>query len=147
MAKQSRSKRKYPERVCANNSCAYVRIFIPHDKRQEYCCVQCRTDHNNDLRASINNTRFLNERLLRLYDRKLEKIYNRWVNSKGYCAVFKGYLEHEEIDLRFATQEERNISTNGKTRWFYNFGVEMHPKSEGYFIVHKRTSNNRMQGI
>lgn len=124
MAKQSRSKRKYPERLCANNSCAYVRIFIPHDKRQEYCCVQCRTDHNNDLRASINNTRFLNERLLRLYDKKLEKVYNRWVDSKGYCAVFKGYLEHEEIDLRFATQEEKIFPRTVRLDGFIIMGLK-----------------------
>jgi hypothetical protein len=137
MAKR-KSLRKYPERMCANTLSCSKGNFIPHDKRQQYCCVQCRTNANNDNRALLNKTTFQKEKFLRLYDRKLSKIFQKYGDEKLYCFVKREILSYEEIDVRLLVEDGPGVLTNTKTRWFYEFGTEVHPTDERYFIIHKR---------
>lgn len=136
----SRSKRRYPERTCSNPICDFGIGFIPHDKRQKFCCVQCRVNFYNDQRYTFNNTIFKNEKRLRQYDKLLGKIYNVFVNEDDYCAVWKGIFQYERINVRLLVEEQQNIRTGGSVRWFYQYGTELHPKDKNYFLIHKKQS-------
>ena len=137
MAKK-RSKRVYPPRVCINPKCTFGGKYTPHDKRQQYCNPQCRSDFNNDKRSDNNNSVFKKEKLLRSANKKLGKIYKVYVNKEGYCVVHREIFRYEGIDLRLLVDDQANVQTGGKTRWFYEFGTEMHPKDQNFFIIHKR---------
>jgi len=137
---EPRSKRRYSERECANNACELEKKFVPHDRRQIFCCPQCRVNFYNDQRHIRNNSSLVKEKLLRLYDKKLGLIYARCVNKTGLCSVWKGILEYEQIDLRLLVEEQMNEGTKGTVRWLYRYGTELHPNSKEHFIIHKKTS-------
>lgn len=134
----SRSKRRYPERMCANHACEAEKKFIPHDRRQRFCCLQCRVNFHNDKRHLTNNTKLVNEKLLREYDKKLHKIFTRLADKAGYCAVSVKILEYESINLRLCVEDQTNPQTGGKVKWLYNYGTEQHPDNKNYFIIHKK---------
>ena len=136
----SRSKRTYPERKCFNSSCEFEKEFTPHDRRQKFCCNQCRVNYHNDARHTINNNELLNEKRLRGFDKKLKKIYQNCVDAKGVCTVSKEILAYEQIDLRLSVSEQANPKTGGKVKWFYTFGTEIHPNDSNYFLIYKKTS-------
>ena len=134
--KKPRSGRRYPERICFNQAC--IKEFTPHDRRQKFCCEQCRVDYYNDRRHFANNSTFRNEKILRDCDAKTAKIFFRFADKSGFCEVPLILFQHEGIDLRLAIEENENTKTGGRVRWFYKYGTEIHPRKPGYLIVHKR---------
>ena len=132
-----RSKRKYPERPCANAHCDYGGNFIPHDRRQIYCSEQCRINFHNDNRHLESNSTFTHAKKLIEIDKKLSKIHKKYVNDKGYCAVMKEIFFHEDIDVMLLVQEKTNIQTKGKVKLYFRYGIELHPDNASYYIIHK----------
>ena len=137
--KGGRSKRKYPEKLCFNPNCEFEKKFIPHDRRQKFCCEQCRINFHNDKQHGDNNSSFRNEKLLRQYDKKLEKIYYRCVDKDDYCIVWKGILEYEGINVRLLVEEQQNTHTGEKVKWFYRFGTELDKQRPDFFTIYKKT--------
>jgi hypothetical protein len=135
--KHPRSNRIYPTRPCLNKACSYGGKFTPHDKRQLYCCVQCRINASNDKRSALNNGKFVSEKLLRRYDQILSKLYKKYFKD-DVCAVKLDIILHEEIDLRLLTSDALNANTNQRIRWMYDYGTERHPKDESFIIIYKR---------
>jgi hypothetical protein len=131
------SKRKYPKRKCANLNCTHEKEFEPHDKRQLYCTLQCRTDASNDRRSLTNSTTYFQEKILRQYDKLLEKIHNRFLKDKS-CIVNKAYLNYEGVDVSLLVEESINKKTGNKVKWFYRYGTELHPTDPDFFIIHKK---------
>lgn len=137
MIRQHYSSRRYPKRRCKNSNCQVEPEFAPHDKRQEYCSVQCRTDAGNDKRREDNLKIFGNEKKLRQCDKKLEKIYNHFVEGE-YAVVHKDYFNFEKIDLRLLVTTQTILQSGQQIRWFYKYGTERSAKDENYFIIHKK---------
>ena len=138
MEKKHRSKRTYPERDCENPNCGFEQRFIPHDRRQKFCIEQCRINFHNDQKHNDNTTIFKNEKNLREFDKRLAKIYKAFVDKDGYCVVWKGIFNYEQINVALLVTEQQNPRTGGKVKWFYKFGTELHPKDANYFIIHKK---------
>ena len=138
MEKKKRSKRKYPEKPCANASCSFDQRFVPHDRRQKFCCEQCRINYHNDKRHNDNKTTFQSERNLRQFDKKLARIYEAFVDKNGYCVAPKGIFNYEKVNVAFLVYEQQNTNTGGRVKWFYQYGTELHPKSADHFIIHKK---------
>ncbi len=134
-----RSGRTYQQRICKNPNCMHGRNYIPHDARQEWCCTPCGVDANNDIRREKNRTKFLPEKQLRAYDKLLGKLYRKYVENE-YCQVYKFIIQHEEIDISLCVQQETNLVTGKPIRWFYEFGLELHPEDNNFFIIHKKNN-------
>ena len=132
-----RSKRVYPIRHCANPNCSFGGVFIPHRSNQFYCFEQCRKNFNNDKGKVENNTIFLHAKKLIEIDKKLMKIYQKYVNWNGYCVVMKEILHYEGIDVMLLVQEQKNPQTNGKVKQYFRYGLELHPQNLDYYIIHK----------
>ena len=135
--KKIRSKRRYPAIPCPNPLCINGGIFEPHDKRQKYCETQCRVNHMNDIRYLENQTTFADEKNLRRIEKSLAKIYGKYVNKDGYCVVLKEIFYYEEIDVMLLVQELKNDLTGQKVKWYYDYGIELHPDDANYYIIHK----------
>lgn len=138
MGEKHRSKRKYPERDCANPNCGFEQRFFPHDRRQKFCCEQCRVNFHNDIKHANNKTIYKAEKSLRAFDKKLEKIYYAFVNEDGYCIVWKDILAYEGINVALLVHEQQNTNTGGKVKWLFKYGTELHPNNPNYFIIHKK---------
>jgi predicted nucleic acid-binding Zn ribbon protein len=134
----AKSKRRYAEKICHNPICDFGTKFTPYDIRQKFCSEQCRINYNNDQRRALNGTTYINEKHLRLYEKKLKAIYTSQKDTKGYCAVHISILKYEGINLQLLVYEQENTSTKGIVRWFYEYGTERHPVNNDYYIIHKR---------
>lgn len=132
-----RSKRTYPESDCANLKCEHGKKFIPHDRRQKFCCPLCKSSNGNDRRRELILTKYSQEKQLRLIDLKLGKLYFQYL-IRDACLVHKDIFNHEQIDLRFSVEQSTNIYTNEQVKWYYEFGVELHYNDNNFFIIHKR---------
>ena len=135
--KKIRSKRRYPAIPCPNPLCINDGIFEPHDRRQKFCETQCRINYNNDIRYQENNTTFINEKNLRRIENSLRKIYNTYVGDNGYCVVPKGIFQYEKIDVMLLIQEFKSDLTGQKVKWYYDYGIELHPDDADYYIIYK----------
>jgi hypothetical protein len=138
--KPVRSQRRYTKRNCKNPGCQHEPEFAPHDARQEFCCVQCRTNYFNDLRKMLNETQFSDLKYLKQYEKILTTMYVKTVDDKGYCCVHIRFFKWEGFDLTMLTKERVNTDTGGKIRWFFNFGVERHPTDSNFLIIHKKSN-------
>ncbi len=134
-----RSQRNYPQQVCKNLKCGHGKFFIPHDARQVWCCPPCGVEANNDIRREKNRTKFLPEKQLRIYDSILGRLYTKYV-SNNYCVVPLLIFKHEEIDLSLSVEQQTNTQTGQQVKWYYEFGIEIHPTSKEHFIIHKKES-------
>lgn len=134
-----RSKRTYPQQICKNPKCEHGKFFIPHDARQEWCCPPCGIEANNDIRREKNRAKFLPERQLRAYDKKLGILYDKYVQN-NYCQVYKFVFQHEEFDISLCVQQETNTVTGNLIRWYYSWGLELHPTDDNFFIIHKKNN-------
>lgn len=132
------SKRTYPVRDCSNPNCGFEQKFAPHDRRQKFCCEQCRINFHNDQKHNDNKTTFRSEKDLRQFDKRLAKIHKAFVNKDGYCTVWKGIFNYEQINVALLVSEQENPNTGGRVKWFYKYGTELHPKDNNYFIIHKK---------
>ncbi len=132
----SNSKRKHPKRLCANPSCK--KEFIPTDKRQIYCCAQCRIDAGNDRRDLRNRTIFFDEKRLRHYEKMLAKLFKVFFTEGKLCTVHKLYLQYEGINVKYCVEEQTNSKSEMKIKWFYEFGIEIYKDDPNFFIIHKR---------
>ena len=132
-----RSKRIYPERLCGNPQCIISPKFKPDDLRRKFCCKQCRVNYYNDQRRELDNNTFINAKRLKEIDNKLLKIYARYANEKGYCAVRKELFHYENIEVMLLVKELNNPTTGGKVKGFFRFGIELHPQDQNYYIIHK----------
>ncbi len=133
----SRSKRRYPERICKNKNCNHGKRYIPTDFRQEYCCPSCGEDAGNDRRRELNNSTFQHEKQLRLIDKKLSVLFNKY-EINGYCQLQKNLLQHEVIDISLGVQQGINTLTKQKVNWLYEYGTEQHPENKDWIIIHKK---------
>lgn len=138
---EDNSKRRYPEQVCANPNCINGGFFEPHDRRQKYCEPQCRYNYHNDVKYEENATKYINEKKIRAIEKKLAKIYLRHVDVNGYCVVNKLIFYHEDIDVMLLVTELRSKETGGTIKWYYEYGIEIHPKDSNYYIIHKMSGN------
>ena len=132
-----RSGRVYPERPCVNPNCSFDGKFIPRRKNHKFCVAQCRINFHNDRYNLDANTTFLDAKKLIENDKKLLKIYNKYVDAKGYCEVMKEIFHYEGIDVMLLSRELQNSQTKGKVKQYFRFGIERHPSDQNYYIIHK----------
>lgn len=133
----ARSKRRYPPRICRNPLCNEE--FIPHDKRQTHCCLQCGTDRRNDERDILEETVYSDVKLLKGIDKILAKMHARLYKDK-FCWSHKELLDYEEVDLSLGVKQVLNSETKRQIRWYFCYGIEFHENGT-LFIIHKRTKN------
>lgn len=131
------SKRRYAERPCENPACTFDNPFQPHDKRQKFCCTKCRENYHNDKQSYENNTLFMDIKQLRKTDKILQKMYEKYVDSKGYCVVRKEIFHYEGINVMLLTKELIVKGTNGKVKGYFAYGIELHPNDNSFYIIHK----------
>ncbi len=152
-----KTSRTYPERECANNKqCISGGKYIPHDRRQKFCCSKCGENFRNDLRSERNSTIYIHEKYLRTIDKKLGKLYQKFL--KGNIAkVNQAYLIYEDIDPSFVVRlgkkvqkaNEVNLANalNGiknpatSISWYYQYGLARDPNAVNDFIIYKRIYN------
>jgi hypothetical protein len=134
---KSRSQRKYPERVCFNLNCEFQKKFIPYDRRQKFCCEQCRINYYNDQRHINNTTVLLKLKKLKQIDDKLANIYKRFLNKDGKCLVRREILFYENIDVMLMVRELENKQTKGKVKAYLRFGIELLSTDDNYYLIHK----------
>lgn len=133
------SKRKYPEKKCKNPACVPGK-FTPHDRRQLFCTIQCRTNFHNDKRHHENNSTFKNERRLREMDKKLKKI-STTLEKKGIKQVSQQLFEYEEVDLSLSVETNQNKKSHRQIRWFYRYGIELVDSEKNAFEIHFRNKD------
>jgi hypothetical protein len=132
-------KRTYPEKACANTAnCISGGKFAPTDRRQVFCCAKCGEIFRNDKRHLANNTDFKNEKLLRRFDKKLERLFYFFVDGSSRANVWVEFFRYEGIDLRLLVSENTNESTKQQVRWFYRFGTERNTENPEFFIIYQR---------
>lgn len=132
-----RSKRTYPQRICKNANCTHGKYYTPHDARQVWCCPPCGVEAYNDGRSKLNNSKFLPEKQLRIYDKLLGKLYAQY-EKNNHCLVHKLILQHEQLDPSLNVEQQTNTQTGQQVKWYYEFGIEIHPTSKEHFIIHKK---------
>jgi hypothetical protein len=132
-----RSKRKYVERPCANSDCYFGKKYVPHDRRQKFCCAQCRINYHNDQRHINNITVLLKLKKLKQIDDKLANIYKRFLNKDGKCLVRSEVLFYENIDVMLMVKELENKQTKGKVKAYLRFGIELLSSDENYYLIHQ----------
>ena len=130
------SKRQYPPRVCLNPACQIK--FIPHDRRQLYCCTQRRINANNDRRYLDNNSRFLDERQARINNKILDVVWKK-LNNKKRKLVSREILEWSGFKFESPLVIKKNSGTNQNILWVYDYGLELADQSGNLFEIHKKT--------
>lgn len=130
------SNRRYPERKCKNPACGIS--FEPHDRRQKYCETQCRINANNDRRFMANNSRFSDEKQVRLNNKILESIWRRLVNQKQKL-VEKSILEWEKFKFDSQVLINRNSKSGRNILWYYDYGLELVDQARHLFEIHKKS--------
>ncbi len=130
------SSRRYAERNCENPACVYNGYFQPHDRRQKFCCTQCRVNYYNDKRSEENRTVFLDVKNLKNMDRILHRIYTKYV-EKGFCTVRKEIFHYEGVDVMLLVKEWQNNRTGAKVKGYFRYGMELSAEDNNFFIVHK----------
>lgn len=130
-------KRRYPEKHCKNSRhCISGGKFIPHDRRQEYCCVKCGENFRNDRRHLANQNEYRSEKELRSIDAKLQRIYERYEKDGTACVPIE-IFNYEAIDISKMVSEKHNGVTNQPVKCFYKYGFEKHNNSNNFLIIHK----------
>ena len=130
------SKRQYPPRICRNPDCKCE--FIPHDRRQFYCERQCRTNANNDKKHFLDNSRFIEEKLTRMNNKILEKIWKKLTDQKKKL-VSKTILEWEKFKFDSQSLIRQNKNTSSPILWFHDYGLEYVDRTKEIFEIHKRS--------
>ncbi len=105
-----RSGRRYPPANCKNESCKEE--FIPHDKRQLYCNIHCKTNSNNDKRLNNDDTRFV---ILDTLRNNIELLHELFMSGK--CE----YSFKELDDLGFDFHHCLDIYTDEYGMTIYNY--------------------------
>lgn len=131
------SKRKFDLRKCVNQTCRYQPEYTPKRKNQKYCCQQCQIDAANDLAQERNRTKYQDEKFLRAYDKKLQRMYTFFLKD-GQAQVHLEFLRYENIDVAKSVHEQTNNITGQRIKWFYEFGLERHSTSPDWFLIHHR---------
>ena len=128
------SKRMYPPIPCKH--CGEE--FIPHDKRQEFCHPQHKSDYNNDKRR-ITNAPFkeLNARL-KINEAILKKIHTRISEEKLNDSFHISLLQYERFDFTIFHERGENPGTKNEINWFFFYGLEAMNAEHKTFIVRKR---------
>lgn len=126
------SQRRYPPQICYNPDCNEE--FIPHDRRQIYCCVQCCTNYHNDKRFEENEERFFREKELRDVDRILGYLMDTafYQNEEIQEEILNGFLVDRTIGML-----EKNLLTNKPIRWYHSYGIELVENKS--YTIHQRT--------
>lgn len=129
------SNRVYPLQLCINPDCGEE--FYPHDRRQVFCCPQCRINYYNDQRRIENTERFGLEEQLRTADKVLEVL----LDSDFYQEeqISEATLEAFAIPMHIGTLEE-NLLTHRPIRWYHAYGLELVDKTQRLFTIHSRTN-------
>lgn len=127
----------FPEMICPNPKCIRGGIFLPHRKNQIYCCTRCRIKFNNDKRSEEDNTIFLDAKRLKIIDKKLHRMYEKYTDNKGYCAVRKEIFHYEGINVMLLVQEWENKDTGTKIKGYFRYGIELHSENDNYYVIYK----------
>lgn len=129
------SRRRYPPKNCKKPDCS--KLYIPTNKRQEFCCPQHRIDYNNDQRD-------LKELPFKLLSKKLA--HNQAVLKRIYASlnVHKQnsftiqLLQYDNYNFGFNTDRSVNTDTGNEIEWNYNYGLEGKDVVKKTFIIHFR---------
>ncbi len=133
---QRKSNRRYPPRTCKKSDCS--KEFVPSNKRQVYCSVQHRIDHNNDVRDARAVPVLELQRKLEHNQKVLKKI-KLSIERIGNKASFNiGLLGYENYYFGYSTDIEKIKFTAREIHWNYHYGLEVQEKSTGTFIIHYR---------
>lgn len=130
------SNRLYPSKKCKNPGCEAD--FDPHDRRQEYCEPQCRINANNDKRFEANNTRFSDEKQVRVNHRILETIWKKMLNHKQKL-VDRSILEWEKFKFDSQAMIMKNSKSGNSILWYYDYGLELVDPTRNLFEIHKKS--------
>ena len=130
------SNRRYSEKECKNPACK-VR-FKPHDRRQEYCETQCRINASNDRRFEANNTRFSDEKQVRVNNRILENLWKKMQDIKQK-QVPRGLLEWEKFKFDSQAMVVKNSKTGNSIFWYYDYGLELVDPTRKIYEIHKKS--------
>lgn len=131
------SSRRYALRDCVNPNCEFYPQYVPHDKRQKFCCAQCRKNFHNDQRSLEDNTIFIDLKNLKSIDRKLDKIYIKHADQKGYCCVRKEVFYHEGINVMLLVKELRNSVTGKPVKGYFRYGIELSAQDNNFYFIYK----------
>jgi hypothetical protein len=131
------SKRRYPEIDCENDNCISGGPFEPHDRRQKFCCPQCRINFYNDRRNIEENTIFLDAKHLKYIDRKLDRMYKKYVNKDGSCQVIKELFHYESINVMLLLEEFQNKASGQKVKGYFRYGIELSAADNNFYFIHK----------
>lgn len=129
------SNRIYPAQVCINPDCGEE--FYPHDRRQVFCCRQCRINYYNDQRRIENAERFGLEEVMRSADKVLEVLLDS--NFFQDELISEETLQAFAIPMNIGTLEE-NLLTRRPIRWYHAYGLELVDKTGRLFTIHYRTN-------
>lgn len=129
-----------PERLCPNPKCiSGGGYYLPTRENQIYCCPKCRIKFNNDRRSEEANTIFLDAKQLIAIDKKLHRMYEKYVDNKGYCLVRKEIFHYERIDVMLLVKEFESQYNGAKVKGYFRYGIELHPTDNDFYIITKLT--------
>lgn len=133
MVRKRVSKRRYPARNC--KQCRQA--FTPTDRRQVYCCSQCRVDFNNDKRSeqeapllAFKKKLAHNEKCLIKAKKTLEK------NNRDYISL--DFLLYDGFEIDVYSERGVNQTTGNTVLWSLQHGLEGVDKNRNLYKIIKK---------
>jgi hypothetical protein len=113
------SNRKYPPKNCPQCRKAYT----PSDRRQIYCCAQCRIDFNNDKRAREDAPALFLKKNLIQNERILKYAYE-WLRINNKAEIALDYLLFNGFQPNIFSELSINQEIGTKVMWSLGYGIE-----------------------
>ena len=113
------SNRKYPPKNCPQCRKAYT----PSDRRQIYCCAQCRIDFNNDKRFREEAEALLIKKSL-LQNEKILKYAYEWLKLNQKKEIAIDFLIYSGFQPGIFSGQSINREIGTKVLWSLGFGIE-----------------------
>jgi hypothetical protein len=132
---EKRSKRVYPEKVCANPDCAMPGgKYIPTDRRQIYCSPQCGINARNDRRFRDDHEKFAHAKILKKNYRILEMLYKN-SSENNIKSISPETLNLLKFELSVFSSQTINEKSGRMVSWYHDMGLEL--TDSMHFIIHK----------
>lgn len=127
------SNRKYPRKNCPQCS----KSFIPTDRRQIYCCAQCRIDFNNDKRLTQDASALYFKKALIHNQRCLKKAYEVLIREKEDQINIE-FLRYDGFEPGIYSQRNINETLGTTILWSLDYGIEGIDKNNSLVKIKKR---------
>ena len=113
------SNRKYTPKSCPQCK----KSFTPTDRRQIYCCYQCRIDFNNDKRYREDAPALLLKKTLVQNERILKQGYN-WLKLNKKVEIALDFLLFNGFQPGIFSGLAINQEIGTKVLWSLGYGIE-----------------------